>query len=224
MLTSANCVVPAATLLCVPLFIHSFSYIAIDTLDQESKQTMIELKDDDPDALTSVLRYIYKLLVIPDSDSDVAWRTWLNIRVTADKYLEPQLSEEADKKYREAALSCISADDIFDVLETIWSEMSHDESLAALGEDIRRNNLGKLLKNARFREHLDRGGKEALWAQLDELAFSADLRESRYTLCNEHKREVFKSPEKLPAQRNSQCSLCTPTYYSTEMHPESAWI
>ena len=142
-------------------------------------------------------------------DDDVAWQTWLNIRVTADKYLEPKLSEVADKKYREAALTRTNADDIFDVLEMIRVEMSHDESLVAFGETIRKTNLGKLLKNARFREHLDRGGKEALWAQLDELTHVADLEEKWTALCYDHKRAVFKSPDDLRLSYKHRCTLCS---------------
>lgn len=189
--TSASCVVLAVILPRVLLLIHGMEKLIIDSLDQESKQDTIELKDDDSDALTMVLRHIYDLPVVPDLSSDVEWRTWLNIRVAADKYLEPELSKVADKKYREAALTCTDADGIFDIIETIWTEMSHDDSLVAFGEAVRKDNLGKLLKNARFHEHLDLGGKDALWAQLDELAFSADLREKRYALCNEHKTRVF---------------------------------
>ena len=154
----------------------------------------------------------------------MAWRTWLNIRVTADKYLEPKLSEVADRKYREAALTRINADDIFDVLETIWVEMSHDESLVAFGEQIRKNNLGKLLKNARFREHLDSGGKDALWQQLDELAFSANLQERMYVLCGHHKQVVFKAPFTRPMGNNYYCSLCVNEYYSPAVDVETAWI
>lgn len=170
-----------------------------------------------------VLRHIYDLPVVPASGSDVEWRTWLNIRVTADKYLEPQLSTVADAKYREYALACTDTDGIFEILETIWSEMSNDGSLVAFGGTIRKNNLGKLLKNARFREYLDLGGKEALWAQLDELAFAADLGENRIALCDNHKRAVFKPPNDLRSGYKHTCTLCSRNLYNI-VDLEVAWI
>ena len=209
MTTSANYVVVAATLPYVVLLIHGMKKVFVDSLDQESKQDTIELKDDNSDALTMVLRHIYDLPVVSDSSGNVEWRTWLDIRVTADKYLESKLSKVADAKYREAALASKDTDGIFDIIDTIRTEMDHDESLVAFSESIRKNNLGKLLKNARFREHLDAGGKEALWAQLDELAFAADLRESRYTLCNEHNHQVLKSPDSVRSGYEHRCTVCS---------------
>jgi hypothetical protein len=203
-------------------FLHGTRKLSTGSLDQESKQDTVELKDDDPEALTMVLRHIYELLVVPNLANVVQWRTWLNIRVVANKYLEPKLEKMADEKYREAALACTDANEIFDVLDTIWTEMSHDESLVAFAEEIRRHNLGKLLKNARFREHLDRGGKEALWAQLDQLVFAADLRESRYALCVQHKARVFKSPESMPPGYAYRCSWCDRSGLDGGF--ETAWV
>ena len=206
--TFASCVALAAISLYVLLLIIHVVLLVIELRKQESKQDTVELKDDDPDALTSVLRYIYNLPIMPDSDEDVAWRTWLNLRVTADKYLEPKLSEVADTKYRETALTCTDADGIFDIIDTIRTEMDHDNSLVAFGESIRKNNLGKLLRNARFREHLDAGGKEALWVQLDELAFVTDLEESWTALCNNHRKAVFKTPNELRPGYIHKCTMC----------------
>lgn len=181
------------------------------------------MKDDDPIALTNVLRFIYDLPISTNPTSGAQWRAWLNIRITADKYLEPQLSRVADAQYREAALTCTDPDDIFDVIETIRTEMDHDDSLVAFGEAIRKDNLGKLLTNARFREHLDCGGKEAMWKQLDELAYAADLVENKYALCTKHKEQVFKSPESLSERFRHRCSLCSGVY-ALEVKPEIALV
>lgn len=222
--TSASCVVLAAISPYVLLLIIHVVLLVIEHLEQESKQDTVELKDDDPDALTSVLRYIYNLPIMPDSDEDVKWRTWLNIRVTADKYLEPKLSEVAETKYREAALTCTDADGIFDIIDTIRTEMDHDKSLVAFGESIRKNNLGKLLKNARFRGYLDAGGKKALWAQLDELAFAAALEESRTALCNNHRKAVFKTPNELRPGYRHECTMCRYNHSTRDGNLEVAWI
>lgn len=57
------------------------------------------------------------------------------------KYIEPKLEEMADGNYREAALTCTDADDIFDVLETIWAEKSHDKPLVAFEKRFARTML-----------------------------------------------------------------------------------
>jgi len=168
------------------------------------------LKDNDPDALTNILRHIYTLPVTIDPASCAVWRAWLNIRVTADKYLEPMLSSLADVNYRQAAAACTDSEDIFDILEIFWTEMSHDDSLVAFGEAIRTANLGKLLKNARYREHLDRGGKEAIWQQLDELIFATDLvKKKHYHLCKSHLETTFKGPTMdVEGSTKAECTIC----------------
>lgn len=180
------------------------------------------MKDDDPKALTMVLRHIYDLPIVPDPADD--WRAWLDIRVAADKYLDPKLSKVADAKYREAALACTDIDGIFDIIDTIRTDMNHDESLVAFSESIRKDNLGKLLKNARFREHLDASGKVALWAQLDELAFAADLSANKYVLCEAHRDEVFKIPPYMGWQHT--CTLCplNPYRSNTVYSERVAWL
>ena len=57
---------------------------------------MIELKDDNPDALDLVLRYIYTIqpciIRRTERTQHTPWRFWLDVHTTADKYLIPQPS------------------------------------------------------------------------------------------------------------------------------------
>jgi hypothetical protein len=142
-----------------------------------------------------------------DPLSKVKWRIWFNIRTTADKYLEPELIETADKNFRSAALASTNPDKIFDIIETINSELPHDESLVELADKLRKDHLVKLLKNDRFRAQLDNGGKESLWQILDELIFAADLKEKRHHLCSTHEKRVFQEPS---ADKNlrAHCEFC----------------
>ena len=165
------------------------------------------MKDDDPSALTNVLRHIYKVPIIPDPDCATKWRAWLNIRVTADKYLEHELGEAADKMFREAALACTQPDDIFDVVDMIRTEMNHDQPLNDFGNMLRRKNHSKLLRNTRFREDLDLRGKEGLWELIDELAFTTELKEKRYHLCDSHEKKVFQEPS-AHKQSRMHCAVC----------------
>lgn len=165
-----------------------------DRFTQESKQKTIELKDDDPTALTNVLRHIYKLPLAPDPTGMAAWRVWHSLRTTADKYLEPRLSAAADSNFRASALATKDSNTIFDIMEIIKDEMAHEESLVEFAERLRKENIGKLLKNDRFRAQLDQSGKEAMWQQIDELIFAADLATKRYHLCFSHTKYVFQEP------------------------------
>lgn len=177
-----------------------------NVVDQESRQAAIELKDDDPLALNHVLRYIYKLPILSDAVLDLTWRGWLNLRTTADKYLEPTLSAQADKNFRTVALKITDPDEIFDITETIDNEMAHDESLVELSNKIRKNNWSKLLRNIRFRAKLERGGTEALWQVINDLAFAADLEEKRLFVCELHEDQVFDIPSER--QRDHRTLPC----------------
>lgn len=133
----------------------------------------------------------------------------LSLRTTADKYLEPELSALADKTIRRIALESTKSDEIFDIIETIKSEMAYDESLVELGDRLRKDNLGILLKNDRFRAQLDDGGKETLWQVLDDLVFAADLVKKRYHLCETHKKDVFQEPSLgVNEKTTTRCTCC----------------
>jgi hypothetical protein len=86
--------------------------------------------------------------------SEAGWRICYNIRTTADKYPMPALSEAADQKFRQAALAKRTSDDIFDIIEIINNEFSHDGSLVDFANELRKDNLANLLKNDRFRAQL----------------------------------------------------------------------
>lgn len=174
---------------------------------QESKQSTIELKDDDPIALTNVLRIIYDLPIEEDFSSTPAWRFWLDLYITADKYLVPKLKGDANRKFRIAAIASTDGDEIFDIIETLGSEMAHDNSLTALAESMRNNNFGKLLQNERYRAKLDSGGKETLWQVVDELAFATRLKRKRYFLCESHTKRLFPEP-RADQQPQETCTFC----------------
>lgn len=167
------------------------------------------MKDDDPVALKNVLRSIYKLPVVADSTGKDEWRVWLNLQKAADKYLEPELSRAASKNFCQAATKSTNSDTIFDIIEAINSEMAHDEESVEFGEKLRKDNIGILLKNDRFRAQLDSGGKEAVWQQLDELVFAADLVKKRYFVCATHVLNMFYEPS-IGADGKTQgpCAIC----------------
>jgi len=57
------------------------------------------LGEDDPDAVEQLLRYLYGC-TLPDA-GEKSWRFWFGLMITADKFLEPVLSEAASSRLRE---------------------------------------------------------------------------------------------------------------------------
>lgn len=167
------------------------------------------MKDDNPTALRNVLRSIYKLPIEHDSTGQPNWRFWLNLHQTADKYLEPELSLTAKESFRQAAIESTNSDTVFDIIEAIKCEMTHDEETVELGEKLRKDNIGILLKNDRFRTQVDSGGKEAVWQQLNDLIFAADLVKKRYFLCVSHVPHMFHEPSNgADGKTQGPCAIC----------------
>jgi hypothetical protein len=180
---------------------------------QESQEKVIQLKDDDPTALEHVIRHLYGFDIPQNTQSE--WRFWLNLHVTADKYLVPKLSEVAGLNFRSIARKTKSIDDIIDILETIRIEMGHDIELVELAARLRKEHIGKLLSNDRYRAQLDSGGMDALWQQLDELNSQMLARtEMSYQLCPHHRLSVFRPPVAVPEDAcywsdEDHCTCCS---------------
>ena len=137
------------------------------------------------------------------------WQFGLNLYKAADKYLELELSAMAIASFRHVASQETDSDTVFDIIETINNDMAHDKKCVAFGEKLRKDNIGSLLKNDRFRAQLDASGKEAVWQQLDELIFAADLVKKRYFVCKPHASEMFQEPS-IGADEKTQgyCTIC----------------
>jgi hypothetical protein len=191
---------------------------------QESKQKTVELKDDDPTALEHVLRYLYGLgLRVSDH-----WKFWMNLHVTADKYLIPKLSAVASDKFCAVARTCNEADDVFNIIEACRNELNHNDVFSELADELREKHLITLLGNDRFRAQLDSGGKEALWQQLDELTASGGFKgkeDQSFLLCNKHQQIVFEGPLVCKDVRGI-CSCCSNygSGYNISVLPKRVWM
>lgn len=155
----------------------------------------------------------------------------MNLHVTADKYLIPQLSAAAGEKFCFFVQKRESADEVFDIMETIRNDLSHNDVFVKLAAGLREKHLGKLLGNDRFRAQLDDGGKEALWQQLNELTtklFFTDKEEKCYALCQQHTASVLQGPVKTGKALCSYCALTRSLGHSshttTHVTIKKAWI
>lgn len=115
---------------------------------------MLELKHDDPDALEHVLQHIYRTPT-PWRQEVKTWRHWLDVHLTADKYLESELSANARDEFTRAAHSHRDANEIFNIIETINDEMKHDEGFVQLAHSLREFNIEALLGNERVCKKMD---------------------------------------------------------------------
>jgi hypothetical protein len=134
----------------------------------------------------------------------------------------PTLTKE---RFSAAAREYTSAEDIFNIIQTISAEFNHDDDLVELATKLRQKNLGQLLSNESFRAQLDNGGKDALWQQLDELSsmfLGEDIAQKWYTLCPQHTQDAFHGP----VDGKGHCKMHNDRYNCTGGKHEAheAWV
>lgn len=170
---------------------------------------MLELKHDDPDALEHVLQHIYKIPL--SSRQDVkTWRHWLNVHLTADKYLESDLSAIARDEFTRIAHSQHDANEIFDIIEAINEEMKHDEGFLQLAHSLREFNIEALLGNERVCKKVDED-KDWRWDIINSLiAHRKHGREQSIVLCAHHINQVFEPGRKWQSRPCSKCQKNEP--------------
>ena len=120
--------------------------------------------------MDTVLRHVYKIPIGPrhSSSGENPWRFWLDVHITADKYLVPALSEQACKYFFDFARSERNLDEITNILETLDTEMSHDDKISELAAELRNKHLRDLLQNKKYREKIQ-GDKALMWEHVDQL-------------------------------------------------------
>lgn len=176
-----------------------------DNVQQEAKQGVIELKEDDPDAMEEVLRHHYgcKFPVAATKP----WRLWFDLVTTADKYLEPELSNKAESQLRKVAGSCEDTDTVLDIFQSIKSDMTHRESLSKFADALRKKNMSKLQKNPRYRDLLfdNRELFESHFNAFDEIKLSQDMVLKSICMCSWHREVGLRDPN----DTSRSCFACT---------------
>lgn len=144
-------------------------------------QDTIELKEDDPDAVFHLLRYIYtKQDNCGDRETDYALQ--LEIAKVAQKYLHPTLHTLADNKFRRLFSAITHPAEIFDAIAHL-REASDDTKPLKIADSLEERQTLALLKVPGFRERVEQD-KDAMWKYLDEYAdFKAGLEEMRMLWC-----------------------------------------
>lgn len=148
---------------------------------------MIELMEDDPEALKFVIRHLYGFSKVSFDNFpaiDESWRFWLALHTTADKYLEPDLSEQALKEFRTLARFQTDPNEVASIIRVVKTEMDHNGPLADIATAMLKKHLGPLLEYEDFREWLG-GEKNMMLDMLWELSFAGNLVERQVSVCKD---------------------------------------
>lgn len=129
---------------------------------------MIELKEDHPDAVFQLLRYIYTQEDRIEKDDD--WRLQLEISKVAQKYLCPRLRNAALRKFRDQVIKIVDPTEVYRAIFHIRS-VSDDEDVLKWATALHDRYLLALLKHLDYRECLEQD-MAAMWKALDELETS----------------------------------------------------
>ena len=142
------------------------------TLLQESEQTEIELQEDKPDALEGVLHYIYGCET--EEWDRRSWQYWLDLVETADKYLEPKLSERASRCFETLAFSLEEQDvgTICEILQTL-QDVDRYERFSEFAVDLTMSHLD-MLENEQFSAQVY-SCKTIMFKMVQSLSWAVDL-------------------------------------------------
>lgn len=156
-----------------------------------------------------VLQNIYKIPSQPHISSHSSWSFCLDVYTTADKYLEPELSAEAYRRFVSIARSERSIMQIFNIIETLRRDVDHNEDFVKLAGELQVTHLLELLKYGPFRAYMD-NKKESMWEVIDTFATkeretAENTQDKSFILCTDHTSLIFHGPGK---QENKRCTIC----------------
>ncbi|CAK1360790.1 unnamed protein product [Cercospora beticola] len=131
----------------------------------ESSRKVIELKEDDPDAVEHVLRYLYSGNHHTDQDSN--WKLQLQIANAAQKYLVTDLAKAATEKFTKGATATSRTEDVFETIMHI-RQNTLLPNVIQQAQDLESTFLRDLLRLPAFRELVEKD-RTLVWKYLDRL-------------------------------------------------------
>ena len=153
--------------------LESFPHVANGIIfAQESNQEIVKLQDDSPVAFKGLIRWAYGLPALEGATDTCT--NWIDVRITADKYLASELSEESLGRFWEHARQIRTGEEILQVVEKITADGSHDVGLVGASERLYGVWFQEILKIPRFREEL-LGDKERMLGMIDDLSKGRSL-------------------------------------------------
>jgi hypothetical protein len=157
----------------------------LTTPPQESKQDVVELKGDEPDAVAAIILYMYTNR--HDNLRDDDWRFQLEVGKTADKYDLPVLSKAAYGKYNKYAAGLLDPEEVFSAIMHIRENAITPETLA-IAEQLEKQHILALLKTPSFRTHTTQD-TASMWKHMDMLVdFKLSLVNANIQVCTKCER------------------------------------
>ena len=120
----------------------------------ESQQAVIELKDDDPDALEAVLRYIYTSKYVKRGYKSDDWRFHLSVSEVADKYLVKTLAEQAFDKFGLVVSNLTDIERVAEMVKVLPTINYRSTELLAIVQQLQDKHFVDLLKQPEYRAML----------------------------------------------------------------------
>jgi hypothetical protein len=99
---------------------------------------------------------------------------WIEVRITADKYLATELGAQSMGRFWEHARQIQTGEEILQLVEKITADVSHDVELVSASERLYGVWFQEILKIPRFREEL-LGDKERMMGMIDDLSKGRSL-------------------------------------------------
>lgn len=124
---------------------------------------MIELKEDDPDAVEAVLKWIYTKN--DNTGQDQNWRLQHEISQAASKYLLPILAGIASHKYKQHVNSVSDPQEVFETIQHVRANVT-EKPILELADAIETKYLLQLMKVQDFRQLISQD-QSRMWKYLD---------------------------------------------------------
>ena len=193
----------------------------LDAKFKEGVNGVIELQDDDPDAVEAILRFIYTGgYRVADRWEDAVFH--LNVSVAANKYFLDDLNITAHMNFLATAKAVTEVAKIVAIMDYLQTNFPHDENLLPFAEHLRKANLNKLVNDSAYRSRLDQN-KDLLWKHFDELVQGSHMAEKRLMLCDRHANDVLSN---TPSQ--GDCEMCASDghygYNMPQLANRSCWV
>lgn len=160
---------------------------ANETVLQESNSGVIELFDDDPDAVEAVLKHIYTDETDCSRSDD--WLHQLHVCQAADKYLLPKLSSAAFTRFKQATDDLKDMSSVLEAIQTI-RDISNDEEHTKIADSLEARHQSALLRHDDYRSIVE-NDKALMWKHMDRLNFDDDVEAMEFVKCQQCRKSAI---------------------------------
>ena len=175
---------------------------------KEKNQAIVELHDDDPEALEAVLRWLYTETYQEGLEKTRDWQFHLSVAETADKYLCNALEALASGNLRTIVARITDIKEVMRVMEVLPTSAHRVQSTQEILQDLREKHFHKLMKQPQFRDSLKRDN-EKMMEDIERLTTMQKLKKRKLYQCRACGKEKV-----MQATAEAVCPYCheTPAY------------